>query len=67
MRFKNYREWEIPEAATKAAPGNVSGVYFYMGDKWYFGSRPDHYYQEICNLHVWDIKERVKDGVIEDV
>lgn len=32
-----------------------------------FGSRPDHYYQEICKPHVWDIKERVKDGVIDEV
>ena len=31
------------------------------------GSRPDHYYQEICMPHVWDIKERVQGGVIEDV
>lgn len=30
MKFKHYKEWKIPEAATKAAPGNVSGVYFYM-------------------------------------
>ena len=67
MRFKHYREWKIPEAATKAAPGNFSGVYFFMDGKWYFGSRPDHYYQEMSKPHVWDIKERVKGGVIEDV
>lgn len=30
MKFKHYREWKIPEAATKAAPGKFSGVYFYM-------------------------------------
>ncbi|HFF0697306.1 TPA: hypothetical protein ACGA8Z_001080 [Escherichia coli] len=36
MKFKHYREWKIPEDATKAAPGDVSGVYFYMNDKWYF-------------------------------
>ncbi|HIA6273091.1 DUF7274 domain-containing protein [Escherichia coli] len=34
MKFKHYMEWKIPEAATKAAPGNVSGVYFYMDGKW---------------------------------
>lgn len=67
MRFKNYREWKIPEAATKAAPGNVSGVYFYMDGKWYFGSRPDHYYQEMCDSHVLDVKFRVQGGVIDDV
>ncbi|WP_407905482.1 hypothetical protein [Escherichia coli] len=67
MKFKHYREWKIPEDATKAAPGDVFGVYFYMNDKWYFGSRPDHYFQEICMSHVWDIKERVRGGVIEDV
>lgn len=30
MKFKHYREWKIPEAATKEAPGDFSGVYFYM-------------------------------------
>ncbi|WP_250114917.1 hypothetical protein [Escherichia coli] len=31
MKFKHYMEWKIPEAATKAAPGNFSGVYFLYG------------------------------------
>ncbi|KEN70890.1 hypothetical protein AC84_1530 [Escherichia coli 1-392-07_S4_C1] len=38
-----------------------------MEGKWYFGSRPDHYYQEMCDSHVLDIKFRVQGGVIEDV
>ena len=28
MKFKHYKEWKIPESATKAAPGNFSGVIF---------------------------------------
>ncbi|HGU2938909.1 TPA: hypothetical protein ACM87M_000975 [Escherichia coli O103:H2] len=28
MRFKNYREWNIPEAATKAAPGDFLAFIF---------------------------------------
>lgn len=67
MKFKQYKEWKIPEEATKAAPGNFSGVYFYMEGKWYFGSRPDHYYQEVCKSHTWDINERVQGGVIDEV
>ncbi|AVU66279.1 DUF7274 domain-containing protein [Escherichia coli] len=67
MKFKQYKEWKIPESATKAAPGIFSGVYFYMEGKWYFGSRPDHYYQEVCKSHTWDINERVQGGVIDEV
>ena len=53
--------------AMPTSPGNVSGVYFYMEGKWYFGSRPDHYYQEMCDSHVLDIKFRVQGGVIDEV